>query len=152
MVLQVSAATTTADPALHGQLETVYEQLRGTVRQVREIVDELLPPAQLRMEVVGDPQPLEACLLGQPGLPDQLPRAELLAGQEVTEARHAAWLPRDPGTTRLGRPGASRWPGTPVRGGCQPKANGASLRACADIDLPTLASHAVVRVLHPVSG
>ena len=49
--------------------------------------------------VVGDPQAIEAGVLGQPRLVDQLVRTELLAGQEVADA-HAVALPRGDGDTR----------------------------------------------------
>ena len=46
-----------------------------------------------RVEVVGDPQPLEAGLLGAAGLVDQLRGTELLAGQEVADACHVGSVP-----------------------------------------------------------
>jgi hypothetical protein len=46
------------------------------------------------MEVVRDPQPLEARSFGHLRLPDQLPRTELLTGQEVPDAHHGPGLPR----------------------------------------------------------
>ena len=49
--------------------------------------------------MVGDPQAIEAGVLGQPRLVDQLVRTELLAGQEVADA-HAVALPPGDGDTR----------------------------------------------------
>ena len=40
------------------------------------------------VEVIGDPQGLEAGLLRQPGLPDQLGGAVFLRGQEVAVTGH----------------------------------------------------------------
>ena len=45
-----------------------------------------------RVVVVGDPDPVEARRLGELGVADELPRSELLAGEEVADA-HARSLP-----------------------------------------------------------
>jgi MFS family permease len=45
------------------------------------------------VEVIGDPQGIEPGLFREPGLPDQLIGAVLLAGQEVTVAGHESAIP-----------------------------------------------------------
>jgi hypothetical protein len=49
-----------------------------------------------RVVVVADPQCVEAGLLGQPSLLDELVRRILLGGQEVPDCRHASGIPRPP--------------------------------------------------------
>ncbi|MDQ4021651.1 MAG: hypothetical protein M3257_08525 [Actinomycetota bacterium] len=48
MVLQVSAAATTADPALHGQPETLHEQLRARLGRSAAAIPLYVPAAMER--------------------------------------------------------------------------------------------------------
>jgi hypothetical protein len=46
-----------------------------------------------RMEMIGDPEPLETRRLSQPSLPDKFARTEFLTGQEISDAHHAGEYP-----------------------------------------------------------